>query len=63
MRTPEKSNGSSQYSVLTDIISGKGKTYALKGDQVILIATYGDVLIVEKNGDRFPIRNDKISKI
>lgn len=46
--------------LLSDVLSGKfDKTgqilYARKGDMVTLIADHDDVLIVEKDGNRFPV--------
>jgi len=50
--------------LLSDVPSGKyDKTgqilYARKGDQVTLIAYHDDVLIVEKDGNRFPVAKSK----
>lgn len=63
MRDTEKGNDSCRLRVIEDIISGKGKAYALKGDQVTLVAEYGEVLIVVKNGERFPVMSSKVQKL
>lgn len=38
----------------------RGHTYAQAGEDVTVIKDYGDVLIVELNGNRFPVSPDKL---
>lgn len=39
-----------------------GKEYGKKGDPVYLISEHGIMAIVEANGERFPIKLEKLSK-
>lgn len=50
--------------ILDDIKSGergaKDVYYAKKGDKVTLVADYENVLIVEKNGNKFPVKKELV---
>jgi hypothetical protein len=46
--------------LLTDIYNGKRKLLAKKGDKVSLVADHDNVLIVEKDGNRFSVKRDNI---
>lgn len=50
--------------ILEDIKSGergaKDVYYAKKGDKVTLVADYENVLIVEKNGNKFPVKKELV---
>ncbi len=40
----------------------RGQFYARKGQQVEVVSTFGHVKIVERNGERFPVREDNLSE-
>lgn len=54
-----------EVEMMEDVISSiKRRMYAPKGERATVVATYGEVLIVEtKKRERFPVRIEKVKFI